>query len=67
MKEYSAFPRVNINEGVLRIPQRSSLTIRLFSIIFRTHVCSGGGGSYPSAEMQSVCSTFPANWAVVNS
>ena len=37
-----------------------NLTIRLFSVISRTLV---GGGSYPSAEKQSVYSTAPANWA----
>ena len=36
-----------------------SLTIRLFSVISRTLV----GESYPSAEMQSVCSTAPADLA----
>ena len=25
------------------------------------------GGSYPSADIQLVCSTAPANWAVVHS
>ena len=34
--------------------------MRLFSVISRTLV---GGGSYPSAEKQSVYSTAPADWA----
>ena len=38
-----------------------NLTIRLFSVISRTLV---GGGSYPSAEKQSVYSTAPADWAM---
>ena len=37
-----------------------NLTIRLFSVISRTLV---GGGGYPSAEVQSVYSTAPADWA----
>ena len=37
-----------------------NLSIRLFSVISRTLV---GGGLYPSAEMQSVYSTVPADWA----
>ena len=36
------------------------LTIRLFSVISRTLM----GGSYPSAEVQSVYSTAPADWAI---
>ena len=51
------------NEGVLHIPQSSSIagTSPDFSVICRTLV--GGGGSYPSAEKQSVYSTAPADWA----
>ena len=34
--------------------------LALFSVISRTFM---GGGSYPSAEKQSVYSTAPINWA----
>ena len=37
-----------------------NLTMRLFGVIYRTIVVLG---SYPSAEMQSVYSTAPADWA----
>ena len=54
----------NGNEGVLRIPQSSntagtSPTDCLVS--YTGH--SLGGGSYPSAEVQSVYSTAPTDWA----
>ena len=35
--------------------------LQLFSVVNRTLI---GRGSYPSAEMQSMYSTAPANWAV---
>ena len=62
--------RVNLGamamKGVLHIPPKLqhcwSLTIRLFSVLSRTPV---GGGSYPSAEKQSVYSTAPADWVCV--
>ena len=38
-----------------------NLAIWLFSVISRTVI--GGGGSSPSAEVQSVYSTAPADWA----
>ena len=47
------------NEGVLCIPQRS-LSDCLVSYLGH----SLGWGSYSSAEVQSVYSTAPANWAV---
>ena len=57
-------PESDSNEGVLRIPQRSSITgnptIR-FSVISRTLV--EGGEPYPSTEKQLVYSTVPAVWA----
>ena len=37
------------------------LTIRLFSVIYRTFVREG---SYPSAEVQSVYSTASADWEI---
>ena len=43
-----------------KLKQYWNLTIRLFSVIIRTLV---RGGSYPSAEKQSVYSTALANWA----
>ena len=54
------------NEGVLHIPQSSSITGTspsdcLVSYIQDTHC---GCGSYPSAEKQSVYSTAPADWAI---
>ena len=49
-------PGTDGNEGVLCIPQRSSITwkspLRLFSVIYRTLI--GGGASYPFAEVQLV-------------
>ena len=42
--------------------QGLSLAIRLFNVISRTLI--GRGGSYYSAEMQSVYSIVPVNWAV---
>ena len=42
-----------------------NLTIRLFSVISRTLV-ECGGGSYSSAEKQSVYSTAPADWTIFN-
>ena len=56
-------PGSNGNEKVLCPPLQHywSLAIRLFSVISRTLVW---GGDYPSAEMQSVYSTVPADWAV---
>ena len=53
-------PRSNGNEEV---PYKNlkDLTIRLFSVIPRKPIESG---SYPSAKMQSVYSTAPADWAL---
>ena len=57
-------PGSNSNEGgTPHLPMLQhywNLTIRLFSVIFRTPV---GGGSYPSAEKQLVYSTAPTDWA----
>ena len=53
-------PRINGNEGIVFIPQKLrhywSLTIGLTSVTPRSF---GKGGSYLSAEMQSVYSTAP--------
>ena len=53
------------NEGVLHIPQSSSTAVTSLSdclVSYPGH--SFGGGSYPSAEKQSVYSTAPADWAI---
>ena len=58
-------PGSNGNEGVLRIHQSSSITRTSPSdclVLYPGHWL--GGGSFPSAEMQSVYSTAPANWAI---
>ena len=48
------------NEGVFRITQNSSLTIKLYIVISRTLV----SGSYHTAEIQSVYSATLADWSV---
>ena len=50
------------NEGVLLIPQSSSITGASPSDFLVS--CQGPSleGSYPFAEVQSVCSTAPAVW-----
>ena len=58
-------PGSNGNEGVLRIPQSSSTAGTSPSdclVSYPGH--SLGGGSSPSAEVQSVYSTAPADWAI---
>ena len=50
IKGYSAFPKIQ---------NYWNLTIRLFSVIYRTLV----GGSTHSEEKQSIYSTAPADWA----
>ena len=53
------------NKGVLRIPQSSSITGSSPSdclVLYPGR--SLGGGSYPSAENQSVYSTAPVHWAI---
>ena len=52
------------NKGVLCIPQSSSLTGTSPSDCLGSYPGhSLGGGSYPSAEKQSVYSTAPTDWA----
>ena len=56
----------NGNEEVLRILQSSSI-IRVSSsdcLVSYPEYLRSGGGSYLTAEMQSVYSTAPADWAV---
>ena len=54
------------NEGVLHIPQSSSTagTSPSDCLVSYPGHSFGGGGSYPSAEVQSVYSTAPADWAI---
>ena len=51
------------NEGVLRIPQSSSITEVLASDYLVSYPEHSLGESYLSVERQSVYSTAPANWA----
>ena len=53
------------NERVLRIPQSSSTagTSPSDCLVSYPGHSLWGGGSYPSAEVQSVYSTVPADWA----
>ena len=58
-------PGSNVNEGVLRIPQSSSITGISPSdclVSYPGHLCVKG--AYPSAEVQSVYSTDPADWTL---
>ena len=62
-------PGSNGNKGVLRIPQSSYFTGTSPSDCLESYpgyslVCVCVGGSYLSAEMQSVYSTAPADWAI---
>ena len=59
-------PGSNGNEGVLRISQSPSINWTSPSDCLVSYPgCSLGWVSYPSAEVQSVYSTAPANWARV--
>ena len=51
------------NEGVIRISQSSSITGTAPSDCLVSFPGHSLWGSYPSAEMQSVYSTTPADWA----
>ena len=53
------------NEGVLRIPQSSSTAGTSPSDCLVSYPGHSLGGSYPSAEVQSVYSTAPADWAIL--
>ena len=50
------------NEGVLHIPPKPPYQ----TVYYQVQDTLWWGGSYPSAEMQSVYSTAPANWANVD-
>ena len=56
-------PGSNGNEGVLCIPQSSCNTGASPSDCFGSYIGHLLGESYPSAQMQSMYSTAPANWA----
>ncbi len=56
-------PGSNGNEGVLRIPQSSRITVTSPSDCLVSYPRHSLGVSYPSAEVQSVYSTAPADWA----
>ena len=56
-------PGSNCNEGVLHIPQSSSIAGTSPSDCLVSYPGHSLGGSYPSAEVQSVYSTAPADWA----
>ena len=58
-------PGSNCNKGVLRIPHRSSITEASPSDCLVSYLGHALGESYLSAEMQSVYSTAPADWAKV--
>ena len=58
-------PGSNGNEGVLRIPESSSISGTSPSDCLVSYLGhSLRGGSYPSAEKQSVYSTAPDDWAM---
>ena len=52
------------NEGVLRIPQSSSITRASTSDCLVSNPGHSLRVSYSSAEMQSVYSAAPADWAI---
>ena len=52
------------NEGVLCIPQSSSIAVTTPSDCLVSYTGHSLGGSYPSAEKQSVYSTALADWAI---
>ena len=56
-------PGSNGNERVLRIPPNLSITGTSPLDCLVSYQDTHGGGSYPSAEAQSVYSTTPADWA----
>ena len=56
-------PGIDGNEGVLRIPQSTSITGASPSDCLVSYLGHSLGGVYPSTEKQSVYSTVPPNWA----
>ena len=57
-------PGSNGNEGVLRILQSPSITGTSPSDCLVSYQDTHGRGVYPSAEVQSVYPTAPADWAI---
>ena len=57
-------PGGNGNEGVLCIPQGPSITRTSSSDCLLSYPVHSLGASYPSAEVQSVYSKTPADWAI---
>ena len=51
------------NEGILRVPQSTSICEASESDCLLSYPGHSLGESYPSAEMQSVYSVAPADWA----
>ena len=61
-------PVSNDNEGVFRILQSSCITGTSQSdclVSYSEHSLAAGVGAYPSAEVQLVYSTAPADWATI--
>ena len=57
-------PGSNGNEWVLHIPQKPSITGTSPSECLVSYPGNSLGGSYPSAELQSMYSTARADWAI---
>ena len=57
-------PGINGNEGVLHIRQSPSISGASASDCLVSYYRTLIEGSYPSAELQSVYSTAPADWAI---
>ena len=57
-------PMSDGNEGVLRIPQSSSIIEASPSDCLVSYLVHLLGECYPSAEMQSVYSAAPADWTI---
>ena len=55
------------SKGVLCIPQNSSITGASPSDCLVSYLGHSLEESYPSAEMETVYSTVPANWAIIQS
>ena len=53
------------NEGVLRIPQSSSITGTSALYCFVSYQDTRWKGSYSSEEIQTVYSTAPADWKII--
>ena len=59
-------PGNNRNEWVIHTPQRSSINGTSPLDCLMSCLEHSFGGSYPSAEVQSVYSTTPANWTTMS-